>query len=70
MSLFAVLDQVEQYQGGRSHEDLKEYVDTKVKEAAGAPFGTEEETVPEHAVEVSGHVIMMVMGGGGGGGGG
>ena len=54
-----IVGQVEQYLGGRSHEDLKSYVNTKVEEALGTPFGTAEETIPEQEGEVS-HCMMIV----------
>lgn len=45
--------QVEQYTGGRTHEELKNFVNNKLKELGEASFGQEEEKVPENLVEVT-----------------
>ncbi|KAK7483138.1 hypothetical protein BaRGS_00025634 [Batillaria attramentaria] len=40
-------EKVEQYQGGRSHEDLKSFVNGKIQDASGSPHGKEEGKIPE-----------------------
>ncbi|PVD32417.1 hypothetical protein C0Q70_07851 [Pomacea canaliculata] len=44
-------EKVEQYTGGRTHEELKNFVNNKLKELGEASFGQEEEKVPENLVE-------------------
>ncbi|KAK7092122.1 thioredoxin domain-containing protein 5 homolog [Littorina saxatilis] len=48
--LFNNGEKVDQYQGGRSHEDLKSYVAKKMQELSGS-FGEAEEAVPEQQGE-------------------